>query len=330
MGLMINDQYDRMIALLQTKKTKMEDVTIKNKNDVDFYFDDSSASGFDATKIITNGKVFKFTPWAYSQFCSRLKVPAGFLENNPAKIQKDVLTHWKNELSPKSGYLFRTFKPTEPGGAYTLRAALSGRYGVVDDLDLMELTSEVVNRFTDGTSIGKFRVSDMMSTTHVLSEKQINIGGDLWKVGVNISNSEVGYASIMVEVGLFRLICTNGLMVSKLFGNPIRRIHIGSVWSDIRETIKKYIGVINSDAIHAPIINTIRNAQGHKLTKEDIDRISELIGKETFNKALEDSREVIPTAFGIANSLSQLSHKYEAHVKYDMDSAAGKILELAA
>ena len=58
------------------------------------------------------------------------------------------------------------------------------------------------------------------------------VPGDTVQGGVIISNSEVGLGAVSVQPLLYRLVCTNGMVVNDL---GERRTHFDSIWSRLKE-----------------------------------------------------------------------------------------------
>ena len=92
----------------------------------------------------------------------------------------------------------------------------------------MEIASAVLPLFAgnDGYSVESCEVTENRLYLKILNKRlEMEVRkGDIVQAGVMISNSEVGLGAVSVQPLVYRLVCTNGLLVND-FGE--RKNHVG-------------------------------------------------------------------------------------------------------
>ena len=177
----------------------------------------------------------------------------------------------------------RTISDISPQNPSVARALLSDRYRRIDN---MEIATDVLPLFAGQADmeIVSSAVTESRLFIKVVNHKleQEVKPGDVVQAGVVISNSEVGLGAVSVQPLIYRLVCSNGLIVSD-FGE--RRTHIGraveaadekyNIYSDeTREAEDKVLLLKLRDATRAAleearfaqIVNKLRDSTEAKIT----------------------------------------------------------------
>ncbi len=162
---------------------------------------------------------YGITELAEQQVAARLKIPMQYYrymkENQPDLLDTNVNTWFQNK--PETRFV-RTLKGN-------VRAFLSDRYQVVDNLEIAAKALTVMNENQDWVQ-GSLAVTDEHLYIKVLSERfsdEISVG-DTVQAGFVVSNSEVGLGCVRVEPLIYRLVCTNGMIVPD---KAHRKYHVG-------------------------------------------------------------------------------------------------------
>lgn len=159
----------------------------------------------------------------HRQIAASLGIPAKYYdtmrEQKPELLARNV-NEWLQDRT-KQNYMLRTF--TEPKSR--VRALLSDRYKRIDNLQIAET---VLPLFAGkpGMEVISSEVTDSRLYLKIVNhrlEKEV-LPGDLVQSGVIISNSEVGLGAVSVQPLLYRLVCTNGMVVNDL---GTRKTHLG-------------------------------------------------------------------------------------------------------
>jgi hypothetical protein len=164
---------------------------------------------------------------AFDQLCHRVAPTrnfAGYMRACPPNLRVVNLNHWiHNNGNGEKDALLRTVKGDTP----IIRAVLSGRYEVFDDLELVEALHDLP-RIQDAR-VRWLDISETSSHFRITwpEEKAAIRVGDVVERGIHISNSEVGCRAVRIQPLLFRLKCTNGLIGSDGIGDSYFIRHIG-------------------------------------------------------------------------------------------------------
>lgn len=156
---------------------------------------------------------FSVSDLATSQMCGRLSIPVKYYRRLPNEMKAVVANHDLRRLDGQS-HLLR-------GKGEWIRAFLSSDYVPYNNADIVERAYELLN---DAPVSIK---SSVLEETHlfvkVISEEIADPASGL-KAGVMIGNSEVGLGSVSIEPFVFRLPCTNDLLVTQ--EKSFRHAHI--------------------------------------------------------------------------------------------------------
>lgn len=107
------------------------------------------------------------------------------------------------------------------------RAFLSNRYRRIDNLDIARVTLPIIGEMPDA------RYESCQITTDYMYIKVVNprltaevVPGDIVQAGVVISNSETGLGAVTIQPLVYRLVCSNGMVVNEA---KTRRNHVGRI-----------------------------------------------------------------------------------------------------
>lgn len=157
---------------------------------------------------------------AHAQIGSELGIPKPYYEKmrreNPELLSENVNTWFMQDPKVR---MVRTLDGTA-------RAFLSDRYRRIDNYDIAQ---EVIPILSDmNVKFESNEVTDSRMYIKVVNErltKEVK-PGDYVQSGVIITNSEVGLGRVTVQPLLYRLVCTNGMVVNTLHNQTSRR-HVG-------------------------------------------------------------------------------------------------------
>ena len=165
-------------------------------------------------------RTLKPTKLCLEQIGGRVGIPAKYLERMRAEAPQLLaqnVNHWFSN-TPEVRML-RTIQ----NGEMTARAFLSQKYRPLDNFDLL---NSVLPRIVEaGCEIKSCEVTEKRLYIQAVTAKiagEIK-KGDAVQAGIVISNSEVGCGSIRIEPMIYRLVCTNGMILP----TAMRKHHIG-------------------------------------------------------------------------------------------------------
>lgn len=179
---------------------------------------------------------------ALKQLCERLSlpgggsVPAGYLARCPAPLAAEHLNHWLAQNEEDTRVLVRT---RHAGGqeAPHVRAVLSERYATVDHLPVLEELRELAPAHR--LRVAASSLDDARLTLRLQGDRDHPASlEDPLRVGVHVSNSEIGLGRVSVTALITRLVCANGLIVRVADLGGLHRRHLGRAGEDLAETLR--------------------------------------------------------------------------------------------
>jgi hypothetical protein len=157
---------------------------------------------------------------AHQQIGTELGIPRAYYDKmrreNPDLLAENVNTWFMQEPKVR---MVRTLDGTA-------RAFLSDRYRRIDNYDIAQ---EVIPILSDlNVKFESNEVTDSRMYIKVVNERltQEVKPGDYVQSGVIITNSEVGLGRVTIQPLLYRLVCTNGMVVNDIKSATSRR-HVG-------------------------------------------------------------------------------------------------------
>lgn len=157
---------------------------------------------------------------AHFQIGQALGIPAKYYEKmqteNPALLAENVNAWFNSE--PKTR-MVRTLDGTA-------RAFLSDRYRRIDNYGIAETVIPILQDYN--VTFASQDVTDSRMYIKVVNERitQEVKPGDYVQSGIIITNSEVGMGTVTIRPLLYRLVCTNGMVVNDAKTSTSRR-HVG-------------------------------------------------------------------------------------------------------
>lgn len=183
-----------------------------------------------------DGERFGTTRLFHRQVASALNIPAKYYDlmqaQKPELLAQNV-NAWFSDRD--ASYMVRSM---DYGSGRMARALLSERYRRIDN---MEVAAAILPLFAGQ---GQYEVVSSEVTENRLYLKIVNhriemevVPGDYVQAGVVISNSEVGLGSVSVQPLVYRLVCTNGMIVNDM---GERKNHVGRAAKAVEDSFHIY------------------------------------------------------------------------------------------
>lgn len=181
-------------------------------------------------------EVFGTTQLFHRQVASALGIPAKYYDmmaaQKPELLAENVNAWFGDKMV---SYMVRSM---DYGYGRVARALLSERYRRIDN---MEIAAAVLPLFAGND---QYEVVSSEVTENRLYLKIVNHRlemevkkGDVVQAGVMISNSEVGLGAVSIQPLVYRLVCTNGMVVNSL---GERRHHVGRQAKAVEDSFELY------------------------------------------------------------------------------------------
>jgi len=203
-----------------------------------------------------NGEAGRLSRHALAQLCARLElpeggtVPASYLARCPAPLVADNLNHWLDRPERQQQEVFVRTEQSPDSDAPRVRAVLSNRYAIVDHLPLLETLDGLLPEH--GLQVRAWSLDDEQLTLrlHVPGDHPASLDDPL-RIGLHLSNSEIGLGRISITALITRLVCTNGLVVKVADLGGIHRKHVGRAGESLADVVRAAIPRVLTEADEA-------------------------------------------------------------------------------
>lgn len=267
-------------------------------------------------------------PNAHRQIGTHLSIPVKYYEKmreeNPELLTVNVNSWFERSDSQR---MLRVLD----GKA---RAFLSNRYLRLDHLQIAEAVLPIIGEIPDARFESCQITEDRMYIKVVNPRLQQEVvPGDIVQAGVIISNSEVGLGSVNIQPLVYRLVCSNGMVVNDA---QTRRNHVGRVneatenyqlYSDkTLEADDKAFAMKIQDTVRAvvdevrftQVVNLMKDAKDARMNTADVPGVVKLVSRD-FHITEEESSGVLQrliegndlTLYGLSNAVTRHSQDVE-------------------
>ena len=256
----------------------------------------------------------------------------------------DALNRRENDWSNKGkdAREFRVRTRHDDSGNTVARAIVSERYGVIDNLEAMEMIIDALptkDSIKDALASHLHNDGDDMFGNLLLPDNIKSEPDSDYGVGIAFRNSEVRNSTFKVSPFLFRAICLNGMIWGRQDSNiKVNQRHMGNIdKQELREEVRRAIVVALSQG------NDLLTLLGHskkvsvknpeqviaQLSRDNKMTIAQ--GKLWHKGYLESLQEANgqahdQTAFGIVNGLTRSAQQYTGSTREQMETIASTIL----
>tara|TARA_R100000654_G_scaffold69707_3_gene99427 strand:+ start:108 stop:1142 length:1035 start_codon:yes stop_codon:yes gene_type:complete len=176
----------------------------------------------DGKQAVVNGNVFDMTTNFHRNLSSKFKIPYSYYnrikDEEPQLFEKTINTLNKTNKP----HLFRTQRIRKPfriknilkgKSIGNVRALLSNRYKIMDNKEVLSYLEPKFDK-KNFVLLSGYEDDNIMSMkirfTNLIGQVR---QGDTVYGGIYLRNSEVGRSSLTISALIYRLVCTNGLML---------------------------------------------------------------------------------------------------------------------
>ena len=188
------------------------------------------------------------------------------------------------------------------------RAFLSNRYRRIDNLDIASVTLPVIGELPEARFVSTQITDDFMYIKVVNPRLQADVvPGDVVQAGVIISNSETGLGSVTIQPLIYRLVCSNGMVM-------LADDHAFVL--KIKDTVRAAI----SEARFAQVVSRMRESTEAMLDTKQLPAIVKL-ASSSFGITEDESNGVLEhlitggdfSLYGLANAVTRFSQDVESY-----------------
>ena len=272
---------------------------------------------------------------AHNQIGINLGIPAKYYDKmraeNPELLAMNV-NSWFNK-NPKTR-MVRTLDGTA-------RAFLSEKYRRIDNFEIAQAVLPIIADMPDA-KIESCEVTDERMYLKVVNPRLTTevVPGDIVQSGILITNSEVGLGSVTVQPLIYRLVCSNGMVVNDA---KTRKYHVGRgnesdenfvIYSNetliaddralqlkIQDTVKSVVDQTRFEKV----VDLMRQAKGARITTANIPAMVELAGTD-FGYTKQEGQGILDylirggdlSLYGLANATTRYAQDVNS---YDRSTA---------
>lgn len=256
------------------------------------------------TLFLDNGNerpVLPFTKHAHGQISDFTKIPRKYynkmLEDGAGDLLATNVNHWFDK-KPNDKRMVRTLDGQ-------CRAFLSSRYRILDNSDMMEAVLPVLS--TQDIQIASCDVTDKRLYIKALFPKlegEVS-QGDVVQSGIVISNSEIGSGGLKVQPLIYRLVCTNGMILPD---SSIKKYHVGrdqGGMGDIQELLSDATKEQNDRAFWMSVQDVVKASYNEAFFQDQLLKMREAAGVEIESKKLDKVVEVATKKMGFGETVQE-------------------------
>ncbi|WP_300606006.1 DUF932 domain-containing protein [uncultured Oscillibacter sp.] len=185
------------------------------------------------------------------------------------------------------------------------RAFLSNRYRRIDNIDIARITLPIIQQMPDAI-YESCNLSDDYMFIKVVNPRLTAevVPGDIVQAGVVISNSETGQGAVCVQPLIYRLVCSNGMVVNEA---RTRRNHIGRVTSADENLLIYSEATLRADdkAFVMKVQDTVRAAVDEARFTKILDKLRESKDKKLNTADLPGVVKLASSSMGITDAESE-------------------------
>lgn len=294
-----------------------------------------------------SNSIFGVNEIAHRQIGTTLGIPAKYYDKmrqeNPELLAQNVNSWFRKEPQTR---MVRTMDGT-------VRALLSDRYRRIDNYEIAQTVLPIIADIKDAR-VESCEVTDSRMYIKVVNPRLQTevVPGDVVQSGILITNSEVGLGSMAIQPLVYRLVCTNGMVVNDA---ATRKYHVGrgnqagedyALYSDetlaaddralmlkVKDTVRAAVDQVRFEKV----VQMMRDATGAKITTSDIPQMVELASAD-FGFSKKESNGILDhlirggdlSLYGLANAVTRAAQDVESYDRStELESAGYSILGMS-
>lgn len=313
----IEDVYELMLEEEEKKKDILIDPSVIRVNPLD-----------GGLINIESGKSYQVTEWSAMQFCKLLNgLPPKYFRESPNYLKAENANYWLNRM--EEGQKKKILRLKSDGERDVLRGILSHNYSSFDNVQAVGILKELLED-RDDYKIEQFSNSDTYLNMRVTFDDLNKVDDDDHKIGFVFQNSEVGARSVRVIPYVYRLICSNGMMMWKQTGAGLKQRHYGVGATELYEEVAVALG--EAMKVGKETIEKLKRAKNIPVL--DVHETIEKMAKEyRYNRKMvaeiKKSYQVEPmrNAYGIVQAFTRTAKQLPIEKQNKMEMDAGEMLK---
>ena len=274
---------------------------------------------------------FPISRYALGQLSSKIGVPVRYLDkciqSGRIDLAQDNVNSWLEDYN--KDLFIREFS----GG---IRGVLSNKYSVCDSHEILEAVDDAVD-------LSKYKVKGSFlneERLHVrlIGKEMLPIDGEDLFAGLFLDSSDVGRNILTVKFGIYKQVCTNGLVIARAGGTLFEQKHIGITAEEFHDGLFKSLQNVDLLTDHAvEWVQRAKNRYNHWSVEtehpEDIEEFVAYIRQQT-NLSDDSAHKVIDlmqtkyedNRWGLINGITEVAQDFTLERRLELERIAGSML----
>ena len=320
---------DKLLIKANDIALNSKDYMVRKANTNNFRFNETAGiTFFSEDQGIRN---FPISRYALGQLATKIGVPTRYIEkcidSGRIDLAQDNVNSWLEDYN--KDLFIREYN----GG---IRGVLSSRYSVCDSHDILEVVNDAVD-------LSKYKVkgsylNEERLHVRLIGTEMLPIDGEDLFAGLFIDSSDVGRSILTVKFGIYKQVCTNGLVIARAGGTLFEQKHIGITSEEFHEGLVASLKNVDLLTEHAvEWVQKAKHRENHwSALSEYEDDINEFVAyiRQQTNLSEESSRKVInlmstkyeDNRWGLINGITEVAQDFTLERRLELERIAGNIL----
>ena len=301
------------------------DYMVTRANAQNFRFNESAGITF--VDSASDLHTLNLTHHSLGQLSAKVGVPVRYIEkcvqSGRIDLAQDNVNSWLEDYN--KDFFVRAYDDRA-------RGILSSKYSVCD-------TPEILGVVDDAVDLSKYKVkgsylSEERLHVRLISKEMLPIDGEDLFAGLFLDSSDVGRNILTVKFGIYKQVCTNGLVIAKAGGTMFEQKHIGITAEEFHEGLVKSLSNVDLLTEHAvEWVEEARKKKAFRFSLEDTEEFIARIRQQT-NLSEESANKVIDlmkarydmSMWGLINGITEVAQDFTLERRLELERIAGNIL----
>ena len=263
--------------------------------------------------------------YALAQTSQKVGLSSGFMEDcfdrNLGWLAALSANTYLSQKPPK-GLFVRTYE--ENGNEY-IRATLSKKYADLPAVDALHILGDAIN--TDDYKCVSTYIDDERCHLRLVSKNMLKIfGEDLFPM-ILFDTSDIGRCSLSVRFGIYKQVCTNGLVMMRFGGNLFTQKHMGISNEEFYDEMVAKASLIPTLITKSEEV--IKNTMTKAVTFEEIIKECTMLGIKRDTEVVQGLMNTKYTGlnrWSLINAITDVSQNYTLDKRLDLEQKASMLL----
>ena len=320
---------DKLIEKAHEIESRSNDYMVRHANSNNIRFNERAGITFISED--QNIRDFPISRYALGQLGTKIGVPVRYLDkciqSGRIDLAQDNVNSWLEDYN--KDLFIREFS----GG---IRGVLSNKYSVCDSHKILEAVDDAVD-------LSKYKVKGSFlneERLHVrlIGKEMLPIDGEDLFAGLFLDSSDVGRNILTVKFGIYKQVCTNGLVIARAGGTLFEQKHIGITAEEFHDGLVKSLQNVDLLTDHAvEWVQRAKNRYNHWSVEtehpEDIEEFVAYIRQQT-NLSDDSAHKVIDlmqtkyedNRWGLINGITEVAQDFTLERRLELERIAGSML----